>query len=266
MKLFSKFGFAILHALVAGLVFHTPAAAGEKDALTLKPVVQVATDEVTLRDLIVDDTDNYQNIVICHSPTIGSVRTVSMAEIAAILKKNDEVHLLRGAEQISVTRAGRKISAEDLKPLIQAELKNRDGKGTITGVQLQAAIFITDATSLKLLKLRFDSAINKYRAWFVTSDAPHAVTFEAMATLEPGPRTEAISVTRLLPSLPVLAHRGEPAKMQLDGEGFSASLLVTCLEDGKANGTIRVREQTSKLNYRALVIGPGQLRAVSREN
>src|SRR6201999_1033623 len=166
---------------------------GEKGALTLKPAVQVAADEVTLRDLLADDTGTYQNIVICHSPTIGSVRTVSMAEVAAILKKNEDEHPLRGAEQISVTRAGRRISADDLKPLLEAELKNRDNKGTITDIQLQASIFVIDTSSIKLRKLRFDSAINKYRAWFVTSDAPHAVSFEAMATLDRGPHPEIVS-------------------------------------------------------------------------
>ena len=54
--------------------------------------------------------------------------------------------------------------------------------------------------------------------------------------------------------------------MQLDGEGFSATLQVVCLEDGKASDLIRVREQGSKHNYRAQVTGPGSLRAVSREN
>jgi hypothetical protein len=269
LNIFAKIGFAVsLQSLVVGLALQTPALASAEGALTLKPAVQVATDEVTLRDLVVDDTVPYENIVICHAPTIGTVRTVSMAEIAVILKKSDEVHALSGPDQISITRTGRKISTADLKPLIEAELKSREGKGTIKDIQLQAAIFVTDVSGLKLRTLRFDSAINKYRAWFVTSGAPHAVSFEAMANLEQGPHDGFGMRNRVLtlPPSPVLAHRGETAAMQLNGEGFTATLMVVCLEDGRASGTIRVREQISKRNYRAQILGAGLLRAVSREN
>lgn len=269
MNIFVKIGFAVsLQSLVVGLALQAPALASGGDALTLKPVVQVAADEVTLRDLLVDDTVHYENIVICHAPTIGSVRTLTMAEIAILLNKSDEAHALRGAEQITVTRAGRKISTADLKPLIEAELKSRDGKGTIKDIQLQAAIFVTDVSGLKLRTLRFDSAINKYRAWFITSGLPHAVSFEAMADLEQGPH-DGFGVRNRVQApdaLPVLAHRGETAAMQLNGEGFSATLTVVCLEDGRASGTIRVREQISKRNYRAQILGIGLLRAVSQEN
>jgi hypothetical protein len=268
LNIFAKFGLAFgMQSLAMGLALQTSARATVGDALTLKPAVQVATDEVTLRDLVVNDSVSYENIVICHAPTIGSVRTVTMAEMAIILQKSGEVHPLRGPDQISITRVGRKISAADLKPLIESELKSRDGKGTIKDIQLQAAIFVTDVSGLKLRTLRFDSAINKYRAWFVTSGAPHAVSFEAMATLEVRhDGTGARNKVQLPPLSPLLEHRGETAAMQLDGEGFSATLMVVCLEDGKASGTIRVREQISKRNYRAQIISAGLLRAVSREN
>jgi Chaperone for flagella basal body P-ring formation len=268
LKTITKFGLtAAALILLSGAALQTPAFATELNTLTLKAVAQVAADEVTLHDLVVGDGSSYENIVICHSPLIGTVRTLSKAEIATLLKKSDDEYLLSGPEQIRVTRIGRKISAEDLRPLIEAELKTRNSKAAIQDIQLQATIFVTDVDGLKLRKLRFDSAINKYRAWFVASDAPHAVIFEAMATLDHvSHKNIVLEEKKQLSALPVVVHRGKTAMMQLDGEGFSAMLLVTCLEDGRASGTIRVREQASKQKYRAEVLGPGQLRAISREN
>ena len=272
MKSFAKFGFVIsLRILIAGLAFAAPASARVAETLILKPTVQVATDEVTLRDLVVtgDMAGSSENIVICRAPAAGSVRILSQAEIAAALKKHGASYLLRGAEQVNVTRVGRKVTAAELQPLIEAALNLHDAGMKIHDVQLQAAIFVNDVAGLKLRKLRFDPAINKYRAWFVASDAPHAVAFEAMAILEHGAAPQEINLSRTEqfhaePAL--LVHRGETAAMQLDGEGFSATLSVVCLENGSPAKTVRVREPGSRKVYRAQVIGQGQLRAVGREN
>jgi len=258
--------------VVSGLALFAPVPAhASLRTLTLKSVAQVATEDVTLRDLVVanGEEDFPGSMVICHTPNAGTVRTISAAEIAALLKKHDASFSLRGAEQISVMRVGRKISGDDLLPLVVAALNSGNSKAQISNVQLQAAIFVSDARELKLRKLRFDPAVQKYRAWFVVSGAAHATTFEALVTLEPGTaplqvgsgKEEKVSVTSS-----VLVHRGEPAAMQLDGEGFSATLEVICLEDGTAARAVRVREKATKRIYRAEVVGRGQLRAVSQEN
>ena len=271
MKLVAKFGFAVfLRALIAGLALQAPASAGVANTLTLKTVAQVATDEVMLRDLVGGGDESLNaDLVICHAPAVVTVRTLSLAEVAAVLKKHELAYLLRGPEQISVMRVSREVSAADLKPLIEAALSKNDASATISGVQLQAAIFVNDVAGIKLRKLRFDPAINKYRAWFVASDAPHAVSFEAMATLEHGvaPREVGpVKTEQLSSAASALVRRGESAAMQLDGEGFSASLSVVCLEDGLLSKVIRVREPATKRVYRAEIVGRGTLRAVGREN
>lgn len=174
---------------------------------------------------------------------------------------------LAGPTQASSPQSVR-ISSDDLKPLIEAALSQQGVKAKVRGVQLQAAIYVNSVNALKLRKLRFDSAIRKYRAWFVLSDLPGAVPFEAMAELESdgtaaGLRSE---IKQALIKPAVLIHRGQIAAMELDGEGFQATLSVTCLEEGTAEKTIRVREQTTKQIYRAQVVGPGAVRAMSREN
>lgn len=256
----------MLAAFWAQAGLSVPGFAVEPKTLTLKSATQVATEEIALRDLVVN-SEGFDNIAICHAPLIGSTRILQKAEIAEVLKKSGTEYILGGPEHVSITRSGYKIQAEDLRPLIVAELKNRNSKAAITGIQLQASIFVADQNGLKLKRLTFDSAIQKYRAWFIASGAPHAVVFEAMATLDQKPeKTRAAKARNSVVALPVLVHRGSVASMQMAGEGFSATLLVTCLEDGKASSTIRVREQGSKLAYLAQVIGAGQLRALSREN
>jgi hypothetical protein len=271
LNIFAKFGFAIvMQSLIAGLALHAPASAEVSDTLTLKSVVQVATDEVMLRDLVAGGgTGVQEDLVICHSPAVGSVRTLSMVEVAAVLKKYDVTYSLQGPDQISLMRVGRKVTTADLKPLIAAALIKDDASAIVGTVQLQAAIFVNETSEIQLQKLRFDPRINKYRAWFVASDAPHAAIFEATASLDHGVAPREIKLLKpgqhSSVSLPFV-HRGETAVMELTGEGFSATLAVICLEDGVEANTVRVREPASKRIYRALVIGLGLLRAVSREN
>ncbi len=256
--------------ITAGLVLHAPASAeAGKETLTLKAVVQVATDEVMLRDLVNSNVVVPEGIVICRTPDAGAVRTVSLAEISATLKRHDIAYTLRGPEQISVVRMARKLLAADLTPLIENALHAQNVSAEVNEVQLQAAIFVKDINGIQLRKLKFDPAINKYRAWFAMADAPHAGTFEALVALDHGVAPIEIQLlkTGALSSQPTAqVKRGETAAMLVDGAGFSATLSVICLENGPAEKTIRVREQASKRIYRAQVIGPGQLHAVSREN
>lgn len=261
-----------LQVLLAGLALHAPASAltGTAGMLTLKPVVQVAADDVLLRDLIRDgEAASNGNIVICRAPGVGTVRNVTQAEITEVLRKHGVAYVLRGAEQVSVMRLSRKISTTDLQPLIESALRKSDSSAEISSVQLQVEIFVQDTSGIKLRKLRFDPAINKYRAWFTAADTPHSVSFEATAILEHGsaPREIETVITEKAPAIPAFSvRRGEVAAMQLTGEGFNATLPVICLEDGAGAKTVRVRERGSKRTYRAQIIGQGLLRAVGREN
>jgi hypothetical protein len=272
LKFFIKFGFTTaLRILAAGLVLYAPAyAVTARGTLTLKPVIQVGTDEVTLNDFVTNgDVEFLGAIVICRTPNAGSIRMVSLTEISATLKKYNTFYLLRGPEQISVLRSTRKLSAADLAPIIEAALNAQNMSAKVHEVQLQAAIFVNDVNSIKLRKLKFDPAINKYRAWFAIMNEPHAVPFEALATLDQGIAPLEIKSTKtdaLASVSPLLVKRGETAAMLVDGSGFSATISVVCLENGPAEKVIRVREQATKHIYRAQIIARGQLHAISREN
>jgi hypothetical protein len=273
MKTLSTLGFAVvLRALLAGLVFCVPAAAGSvPGTLTLKALVQISADDVTLADMIASPTDpGFPGaLVICHAPDQGTLRMVSTAEIAAVLKKHDLEYTLQGPAQISIMRAARRVSVADLKPLIESALQSANPKARVAEIELQAAISVGSDLGLKLLKLRFDPAIQKYRAWFIATSGSRNTIFEATVTLGRGTTTVEIntaSANQHTSLLPILVRRGETAMMQLQGDGFSATVPVVCLEDGKEATLVHVHDKASKRNYRAQVLARELLRAVSREN
>lgn len=62
-------------------------------------------------------------------------------------------------------------------------------------------------------------------------------------------------------SLLPLAHVGQMARLFMAGEGIRISMVVRCLDSGKAGQTIRVRDTTSGKIYRAEVKPDGVLHA-----
>jgi len=62
-------------------------------------------------------------------------------------------------------------------------------------------------------------------------------------------------------SEPLLAHRGKPATLVLDGGGVRVSLPVTCTEPGTLHQRIRVFDKQSGRVFFADVIGEGLLHA-----
>ncbi len=278
MKSFSTLGFAVvLRALLAVLALHAPAAAGSRPGtLTLKALVQVSADDVTLADMIASRTEHGFTepgfpgaLVICHAPDQGTIRVMSMADIAALFKKLDLAYKLQGPAQISIMRAARRVSVADLMPLIESALQRANPEARVADVELQAAISVGNDLGLKLVKLRFDPAIQKYRAWFIAISESRKTAFATTVTLERGTAPVDIKVasaSQHTSLLPILVRRGETAMMQLNGDGFSALVPVLCLEDGKESTLIHVRDKASKRNYRAQVLGRELLRAVSRED
>ena len=273
MKSLFTFGFAVvLRALLAGLALYVPAAAGSVPrALTLKALVQTSADDVTLADVVASPTEaGFPGaLVVCHAPDQGTVRMMSTAEIAIFLKKHDLQYSLQGPGQISIMRAARKILVADLKPMFESALQAADPTAKIAEVELQATISVGNSPVIKLLKLRFDPAIQKYRAWFMATSESRKTTFQATAALKRGSTPVEINNSSTSPHsslVLVFVHRGETAMMQLQGDGFSAMVPVLCLEDGKEAALIHVHDKASKRNYRAQVLARNLLRAVGREN
>jgi len=272
MKSLATLSFVVLNGLLAGLALQASATAGSAPGrLTLKALVQISADDVTLADMVASPTDPGfpGGTVICHAPDLGTLRMVSMAEIGAVLRKHELTYTLQGPALVSVMRAARKVSVADLKPLIEFALRKADPKAKIASVELQAAILVGSDPGFTLLKFRFDSAIQKYRAWFIATSESGKTAFAATVTLERGTapiEIRAASASQNSSLLPVLVRHGETAMMQLQGDGFSATVPVLCLEDGREAALVHVRDKSSKRNYRAQVLARELLRAVSREN
>jgi hypothetical protein len=151
--------------------------------------------------------------------------------------------------------------------MLESAVRAADPTAKVAEVELQAAISVGSHPGIKLLKLRFDPAIQKYRAWFIATSESRKTTFQATATLERGTaplEINGLSSSQSASLSPALVHRGETAMMQLQGDGFSATVPVICLEDGKEATLVHVHDKASKRNYRAQVLTRDLLRAVSR--
>jgi len=254
--------------------------------VTLRARVQVSGDNVTLRDLLAgDDARLPEDLVLCRAPQLGTVRTLDKNDIAEVLRRRGLDIPLHGPAQISILRLGRRISPEDLRPIIEAALKKNGSTATVGKVAIQSAMMVAPESTLELSKLKFDPATLSYRAWFVVmkkdaaKTARRVASFEAVATLANGSEPVAIDLsppakpaaasiqahTSPAPAL-LLVHRGESAMMRIEGEGFQAMLVVVCLEDGGKERTVRARDMTSKRIYKTTVIDRGRLRELSLEN
>lgn len=246
-------------------------ARGVGAGLMLRPLVQVSAPEVMLRDVVIGmpATDARGDLVICQAPSRGQVRTMTAFEINSVLAHNGMNADFTGGLRTSIVRTGHKVTVEDVKPLIESALQSANSSAKISDVQLQAEISVSENPGLMLRKLKFDSATQRYRAFFVAANEPNKINFEAAVTLLSGTAPAEISLAS--PSghalhAALLVHRGQEVQMQLAGEGFSATLPAVSFEDGDTGKVVRVREKTSKKNYRAEVIGKDTVRAIRLEN
>ena len=265
--------------------FIMQAASAQTSVLTVKARVQVSGENVTLADVVSSGDSNFPHeLVLCRAPELGTVRTLDRHEIAELLRKRGLDIRLDGPQQISILRLGRRISPEDLRPIIEAALKNSGSTATLSSVTIQSAMMTAPESTLELSRLKFDAATLSYRAWFVVmkkdgAKLPRRVaSFEAVATLSgggapvaldlsPGAKIAAapISAQATTPA-PLLVRHGESAMMRLEGEGFQAMLVVVCLEDGGKEKIVRARDMTSKRIYKARVTDKGRLHELSVEN
>lgn len=114
---------SLLIATLASLVSMTMARA--EDVATLKPVVTVASEIVTLGDMF-HDAGVHSEKAIFRAPDLGEsgmvdANSVSLAAIRAGLTKVD----LAGVEQVEVRREARMVTSEDITVLMQQEIAKR---------------------------------------------------------------------------------------------------------------------------------------------
>ncbi len=271
MKLPSKAVLMVIAGAMfaARLLYAAPSA--NLPVVVLKPLAQVSGDSVTLGDLIANAA--LENVagttVVCRAPEAGTVRVLGKNEIVAALKKQGLSYNLQGAEQIGITRLGRKIVTDDLAPIIEATVKAASATAKVGEIQLQANVLTDGVPELSLRRLKFDPAIAKYRAWFVAQHDRTKISFEATVTLAEGSAPLEINLntkTIQAAKAPLLVHRGQEVTMQLGGQGFAANVPVTAMNDGAAGKQVRVQDKASKRNYRAEVIAGGVVRAIRQEN
>ncbi len=115
---------SLLIATLASLVSFSIARA-EMPHATLKPMVTVASEIITLGDLFID-AGMHSETAVFRAPDLGKsgrveARVVALAAARAGLSKID----LAGIQQVEVTRSATMITAEDITALLQMEIASR---------------------------------------------------------------------------------------------------------------------------------------------
>ncbi|MBL4646044.1 MAG: flagellar basal body P-ring formation protein FlgA [Rhizobiales bacterium] len=115
---------SLLIATLASLVSFSMARA-ETPIATLKPLVVVASEIITLGDLFID-AGMHSETAVFRSPDLGKsgrvdANVVALAAARAGLSKLD----LAGIQQVEVTRSAIMITAEDITALLQTQIASR---------------------------------------------------------------------------------------------------------------------------------------------
>ena len=291
-------------ALAVGFCFLAAVAAPSSHAsdVTLRQEVDVRGSAIYLSDLLpVQAPDglraSFQGILVGVAPQPGSSRILDRSKIEGLLGTaagNIEV-----PQAIVVRRTGRKISREEVVPVIRAALKRSglpDEDLQPDDLRVFPEVFASsDTPALEVRRVDFDETLNQAKflmaergslpflvtAQFHTGNLVQAAVAdpvsaaskgEASKTAESGPTVTSTAAMLRLASGSVVSHQqfggpilveaGKTATLFLNSGTMRMLLDVTALEKGSLNQTVRVKLPGTNKILRAQVTGAHRLEAI----
>lgn len=197
---------------------------------TLRANVAVSSDVVRIGDVI-DNAGPAAGIAIYRAPDLGTVGSLTTAQIIATLRTHQVIGVETGGLQsISVTRLSRSIESKDIEAEVGKALEHRNGLGdaanlTLTfdrdvqGMQLDPAY----TGALDAVSTRFDSRSGRFDVTFaIGSDgnAPPAklrFTGTAVETVEVAVLARGVERNEVLKASDVIVERRPKAEVGHDG-------------------------------------------------
>lgn len=166
----------LVGAALAMIVFSLPA--GSQEAPRLRPAVTVHGALVTLADLV-DNAGAAGNVAVFRAPEPGTTGTVRADRVLAAAAGNGLPEVVSaGILSVSVTRAGRIISAQEISDTIArrvaAGASSRDGADldiSIDGYTEPVAVESTATAPLSIADLQHDSRTGRFSALLKVSDS-----------------------------------------------------------------------------------------------
>lgn len=250
--------------------------------LPLRQVVEVDHSPVLLSDLLPDDADlsiqkASASVVLCQAPQSGSVRLLQAEEILRSMTTHTELlRVLSIPSRVTVRDSSPPIQQGFVREVIADFLRAHAWGQLPQTAHLEWPERLTtnrEHAPLQVIAVTWDTRQQSPQFRLRCTQRSDCSDFLVHIVL-PAPIADAwqrhlVSPTSLrltsaassALSGPLLAHRGKPAVLVLQGGGMRVSLPVICAEPGTLNQRIRVFDTHSRRVFYADVVGEGLLHA-----
>jgi flagella basal body P-ring formation protein FlgA len=197
---------------------------------TLRANVTVSSDVVRIGDVI-DNAGPTAQIAIYRAPDLGTVGTLSTAQVIAALRQHQVIGVdTRELKSITVTRLSRSIDSKDIENQVAQALENRHGLGAaanlsltfdreVQGLQLDAS----NTGALQPVAVRFDARSGRFDVTFAIGNDSNVsatklrFTGSAVETVEAAVLVRGVERNEVLKSSDVVVERRPKAEVGNDG-------------------------------------------------
>ena len=251
-------------------------------AVVLRPAVEVNHSPVLLSDLLPDDANPAiqkasASVVLCQAPQPGSVRRLQGDQILRSLASHpDLLSALSIPPRVTIRDSRQPIPQASVREAIAVFLHAHawgdlpqttrlEWPESLAARQEHARLQVTEgAWDHRQQAVQFRLRCTQRSAcgdFLVHVVLPASVADAWQQRLVPPASPHLTSAANSVASGPVLAQRGKPAVLILQGGGMRILLTVICTEPGALNQRIRVFDRHSQHAFYADVVGEGLLHA-----
>lgn len=240
----------------------------------LRANVSVSSDVVRIGDVI-DNAGPAAGIAIYRAPDLGTVGTLTTAQIVATLRTHHVIGVdTSGLQAISVARLSRSIEGKDIEAQVAQALQHRNGLGDAANLTLTFDRDVQDAQldpaftgALDPVSARFDARSGRFDVTFSIGNdgsAPAAklrFTGTAVETVEVAVLARGVERNEVLKASDVLVERRPKAEVGNDGASRDRTVGMQSRRQLRAGQAVRnadlakpdlvVRDQAVTLVFRS---------------
>lgn len=267
----------IATALLATATSAALGQAARNDTITapkLRANVSVSSEVVRIGDVI-DNAGPAAQIAIYRAPDLGTVGTLTTAQIIATLRSHQVIGVdTSGLQSISVTRLSRSIEGKEIEAQVAHALQHRNGLGDAANLTLTFDRDVQDTQldpaytgALDPVSTRFDTRSGRFDVTFTIGNdgtvpaAKLRFTGTAVETIEVAVLARGVERNEVLKASDVLVERRPKAEVGNDGATRDRTVGMQSRRPLRAGQAIRnadlakpdlvVRDQAVTLVYRA---------------
>lgn len=242
-------------------------------APALRASVSVSSDVVRIGDVI-DNAGPAAQIAIYRAPDLGTVGTLTTAQIVATLRTHHVIGVdTKGLQSISVSRLSRSIEGKEIEAQVAQALQHRNGLGDAANLTLTFDRDVQDTQldpaysgALDPVSTRFDTRSGRFDVIFSIGNDSNAqpaklrFTGTAVETVEVAVLARGVERNEVIKSSDVLVERRPKAEVGNDGASRERTVGMQSRRALRAGQAVRnadlakpdlvVRDQAVTLVYR----------------